>query len=171
MSHTGFVIAMAANIGFAACFLPRRILRRKREYLIVNRWGGNGELLSVARTEVKVSHGPGAPIELTPRWTWLALLTLDADVGSGTRFRLLSELPAATTIAGHFIPARGQVRLTGPMERLHLALEGLDAHCLRRSARPVACRDEAGRRRAEDAWQIEADRVPWSGEFVAPLPG
>ncbi len=138
----GFVIAMRARLTTAKG--PPR-----PEWIIVSRWGAAGEHLSIARTQVPVLPGKTAPIHLAPRQTALAgLLRLPPAAGPAT-FLFARELPAAVTLAGHFAPAEGYVRLHGGGAALRLRAEG---------------RCTVGVTRA--CWRVEAVRAAWIGEFI-----
>ena len=169
MGYTGFVIAMAANIDFAACSLPSRILDRSAEYLIASRWGGEGEFLAVSRTGRPCRPADAAPIGLTPQATWLGLLLSEESDYSESRFLLLRQLPAGMVLAGRFVPADGYLRLSRAAPWLHLRAEGRHADCADRSACALHRRGRAARAApsALTAWHVEANRLPWHGEFVA----
>jgi hypothetical protein len=168
MGYTGFVIAMAANIEFAACALPSRILHRTAEFLIVSRWGDDGEFLSVSRTGAASGSADDAPIGLSPVSTWVGLLLSEEAGETESRFLLLRRLPEGLLVAGSFIPAEGYLRLTRDIATLHLKAEGRHADCLDRQ---ISAQDDAAdepRPSAAIAWHIAAVRRPWSGEFVKP---
>jgi hypothetical protein len=138
----GFVIAMRARLTTAKG-LPRL------EWIIVSRWGVAGENLSIARTRVPVLLGKAAPIHLAPRQTALAeLLRLPPAAGPAT-FLFARELAGAVTLAGHFAPAEGYVRLLSGGAALRLRAEGRCAVGVNR-----AC------------WRVEAARAAWIGEFI-----
>lgn len=167
MGYTGFVVAMAADIEFAACALPSRILHRKSEHLIASRWGDDGEFLAVSRTGI--ACGPGdAPIGLSPLSTWVGLL-LSEDRGEiESRFLMLRRLPTGLTIAGSFIPAEGYLRLRRRDAALKLKAEGRHADCLDRPDAATAAPGDDPRPSAAIAWHIEAVQRPWAGQFVKP---
>lgn len=138
----GFVIAMRARL-ITARGPPRQ------EWIIVSRWGGAGEHLSIARTRVAVAAGRGAPIHLAPRQTALAgLLRLPPVAGPAT-FLFAQDLPDEVRLAGQFAAVEGYVRLLGRAGALRLRAEG---------------RCAVGANRA--AWRVEAARGAWIGEFV-----
>jgi hypothetical protein len=121
------------------------------EWVIVSRWGSNGEHLSLGWTRRPAVPGE-APIGLTPTQTSFAVLQPDASASPET-FQLSRTLPANLTVAGDFMPAEGYVRLSGQGVQLRLRSKG---HCLRSDLRAPL--------------QLAATRVRWIGEFFEPHP-
>jgi hypothetical protein len=140
--RNGFVVAMRA-----------RVTTAKRqpwyEWIIVSRWGSEGEHLSIARTKVPALHGKSAPIHLMPRQTALAGLLPMSPVPGPRTFLFTQQKPISFSIAGDFTPVEGQVRLHGAGATPRLHAEG---RCL------------AGAMRS--AWRVEAARAAWIGEFI-----
>lgn len=119
------------------------------EWIIVSRWGAEGEHLSIGRTGVPALRGKAAPIDLTPRQTVLAeLLRLPPSLRPPT-FLFVQRQPTSTSVAGDFAPADGYVRLRGHGAALRLRAEG---------------RWVTGAIRR--AWRVEAVRAAWIGEFI-----
>jgi hypothetical protein len=139
----GFVVAMRAKIIFAAP-LPAQF-----EWVIVSRWGTEGEYLALGWTLLPApSDKP--PMLLSPRRTSLARAIGESVTDSRTNFLLASSLPDnGVTVAGDFIPAKGYVRLVGVGSDLSLVSKG-------KSLRPDL----------HPSWQVQAARAFWFGEFI-----
>jgi hypothetical protein len=142
----GFVVAMRAKL-----LNPPHPARF--EWLIVSRWGTEGKNLSIGWTSQPALSG-GAPINLTPNKTSLAVLPREIAADTPATFRLAPSLPGQITVAGDFVPAEGYVRLYGAGLSLRVQLKGLCLCCPVRST-----------------WQVEASRAAWLGEFIEPEPG
>lgn len=140
---TGFVVAMRAK--FVPTMGPVR-----REWIIVSRWGANGDHLSISRTFVQADRDKKPPLQLTPCWTMLGRLKLPSD-GVRPVFLFSAVRPAPVALTGVFTPAEGFVRLSGRRDAPRLHAEGRYL-------------EQCGRSR----WRLDASRVPWFGEFVEP---
>ena len=141
----GFVVAMRAKLVDAT----RPSLY---EWLIVSRWGTEGNYLSIAWTSLPARPGE-APIDLMPRQTALAIRREQSAAWAPATFLLASSLPEGVTVAGDFVPAEGYVRLYGKGAKLRARSEG---QCLRPELRA--------------AWHVEATRARWIGEFIEVAP-
>jgi len=122
------------------------------EWMIVSRWGTNGDHLSLGWTQVSAG-GQQAPICLTPRHTAVAVRYDHHTSAPNTTFQLTSSVPHAVSVAGDFLPAEGCVQLygTGADLRLQSVAESLNP-----ALRP--------------AWRVKAAREPWVGEFIEAHP-
>ncbi|MDR3530747.1 MAG: hypothetical protein P4L90_09365 [Rhodopila sp.] len=118
------------------------------EWIIVSRFGRDGDHLSIAWTTLPARPGE-APIQLTPQQTALAVRRQGASARAAATFQLIRSLPEGLTVAGDFVPAEGYVRLYGGGERLRLRSEG---RCLKPGIR--------------SDWHVSATRASWMGEFV-----
>ena len=139
----GFVVAMRAKLVNA----PNPTLF---EWLIVSRWGTEGEHLSIGWTSQPALPGE-APMHLTPNKTSLATLPPDMAAETPATFQLAPSLPDQISVAGEFVPAEGYARLFGTGPNLRVRLKGLCLSCPDRST-----------------WQVEAIRAAWLGEFIEP---
>jgi|SRR3984885_12125118 hypothetical protein len=139
----GFVVAMRAKLLNAPN--PARF-----EWLIVSRWGNEGENLSIGWTSQPALSGE-APINLTPNKTSLAVLPPETAADTPATFRLAPSLPGQVMVAGEFVPAEGYVRLYGAGLSLRVRLKGLCLSC-----------------RVRSTWEVEASRAAWLGEFIEP---
>jgi hypothetical protein len=139
LRRRGFVLAMHAKLVSAAP-LPARF-----EWVIVSRWGAEGEHLALGWTMLPALAGD-PPTELIPRRTSLARA---ADLDEvGIRFELVNSL-GGIAVAGDFVPAKGYVRLFGKGSDLQMVSKG-------KSLRPDL----------HPSWQLQAARKPWFGEFL-----
>jgi len=135
----GFVVAMHAKLEFANG-------TRCREWLILARWGGSGQFLSISRTGVR-ARGGAAPLGLKPRSTALARLMLLPNPRGRLTFLLSPRLPRGIELAGDFIRTEGVVHLY--KDAAKASGEG---------------RCTSGRTRG--CWRLAAIRAAWSGEFI-----
>jgi len=138
----GFVVAMRARLTATGA-------AGRREWLIVSRWGADGEHLSIAWTRVAARRGGAAPIQLAPYQTALAALLRMPPSGGASSFLFAQAAPDGMRLAGRFAPVEGYARLQGQGLSLRLWAEG---------------RCTTGPRRG--AWRIEAARGAWIGEFI-----
>ncbi len=98
VGYVGFVVAMAAEIGTAHPCHSQHRRETSSEWLIVARWGRDGEYLTLSRTGIArngmahsgmtrngMSRGAGtvAPINLAPTRTCIGVLTPDTDDRAG----------------------------------------------------------------------------------------
>jgi hypothetical protein len=116
--------------------------------MIVSRWGADGNYLSLAWTSLPAESGE-APISLTPRRTALAVRDTTSPTRGWATFLLIRSLPGRITVAGDFVSAEGYVRLYSNRTDLRLRSRG---QCLDPSLGA--------------AWDLEATRAPWIGEFI-----
>jgi hypothetical protein len=167
MLHSGFVVAMAAEIDVARYEQPTRILRRIKRWLVVSRLGPDGEHLTVSEGGIISDATNGAPIGIQPTKTLFGIL-LSEDKGNCT-FILARKQPDRMPLAGMFFPAEGYVHLHGPIEALRLQAEGRHAHSHgRHEGREIRTyiADPAPNAKFAMAWHINAMRKPWPGEFI-----
>ena len=141
------------------------------DWLIVSRWGGAAEYLTIssAASEADALAGEAgdvrpAPVGLHPRRTWFGVLTPDHG-GPESIFLLNRDLPEDVPVAGDFAPADGYARLIteedGTFRLVAVARESAPGD--RPAPRP-------SRQNAPPAWHLTAERRPWQGE-VLDVPG
>lgn len=142
-SAPGFVVAMRARIALGGPSIA--------EWLIVARWGAQGEYLSLGRTFRDARRG-AAPINLAPVWTVVGRLLRLPPAGHASF--LLTAAPPAEAVAGAFAPAEGHVRLSGRPGALRLFAEGMHA--------------DAGHleRAWPTGWRLRGEQRAWIGEFM-----
>lgn len=166
MLKQGFVVAMAAELSFAAYDRPAVILRKIKQWIIVSRCGPNSEFVTIANTAGTVTPASEAPIGLTPIKTTVGILT--SETVDETTFLLVRQRPRLLPIAGAFFPADGHMRILSGQETLELLGFGRHAHSL---GRLDGCRihndvpDPAPNARGATAWHIRGIRHSWVGEL------
>jgi hypothetical protein len=137
----GFVLAMHAKL-ISAAPLPAQF-----EWVIVSRWGAEGEYLALGWTMMPALSGE-SPTQLVPRRTSLACAAGPGEMGDRASFELASSL-GEITVAGDFVPAKGYVRLFSKGSNLQMISKG-------KSLRPDL----------HPSWQLQGVRKPWFGEFI-----
>ena len=167
MVPEGFVVAMRAGLSLSPYGVPHRAGRAVREWLIVCRWGLEGEYLSIARAGPAEGADSAPPPEgLRPKATFLGLRL----GGEGHHFLLVRHLPPGVTVAGVFHPSDGIARLAGPAGALRLEAAGRYAHLRgerdRQEVRADVPDPPEGAAEAT-GWSLIGHRRPWMGEFLA----
>jgi hypothetical protein len=168
MLHSGFVVAMAADIGVSGYDRPNSVIRRVKRWLIVSRIGHDGEHLTVSDTRISCGDCDEAPIGLNPVNSLLGVLLSQAPNGDCV-FLFSRRRPEPLKIAGTFFPAEGYARVCGPISALQLRAEGRHAHSRgTRDGQEVRndIADPAPNSKLAKAWHVEAVRRHWSGDFV-----
>ena len=168
MPAKAFVIAMAADIARSDYAKPTLVRSRSREWLIVCRWGPEGEYLSIA-TAGPIVGSPGlfAPEAISPIHSMVALLVSESDGHATSTFLMMRQLPQQLELAGTFFPADGYVRLQQHGD-ITLASETRYSHsCGWLDGREIRkdIPDPAPGSAEAMAWHIEAVRHNWIGEF------
>lgn len=193
MPCKGFVVAMRAHVAMIP--FDRPFLRDDAtdpDWLIVSRWGGNAEYLTISTAghrlggSAEAATGVGspsldppepAPPGLHPRRTWFGVLTPE-DGGGESVFLLNRVLPRDMPVAGRFAPAEGFVRLTmaeeGPLQLVAVAREMAEPVAAAGGAAVVPLKpapwprpvDPAETVTPAQAWMLTAERRPWAGEFL-----
>jgi hypothetical protein len=170
MLARGFVVAMAADIARSDYAKPNLIRSRSREWLIVCRWGPDGEYLSVATAGGILNPvGLAAPEAITPIYSLFGMLTSESEIEAASTFLLVRQLPVKIELAGTFFPADGYVLLRqhGP---IRLVCEIRYSHsCGRLDGKEVRkdIPDPAPSSAEAMVWHIEATQRNWIGEFVS----
>jgi hypothetical protein len=119
-----------------------------REWLIVTRWGIEGEYLSLARTCVP-ARGGTAPIQLRPKQTALAVLQRSSPTETSSIFLFCRRPPMPVSVAGIFMPTEGKLRLHGYGATLRLSANGLGIGLM-----------------SNTAFRMRAVRASWFGEYI-----
>ena len=170
MLSKAFVVAMAADIARCDYAKPTVIRSRSREWLIICRWGPDGEYLSIATAGVmRDPRGLAAPDAITPIHTLFGVLVSESDTEADSTFLLVRQLPVPIELAGTFFPADGYallrqretISLTSKTRYSH-SCGWLDGKEIRKDIPdPAPSSVEAM------AWHIEAERCNWIGEFIS----
>ncbi len=162
---------MAAELIFGEYEDPTTVVGTARsEWIIVSSWGGNGEFLSLARTNIAVVDQAAAPRGLQPTTTHLGILLARSAAGSPeeTDYLLVRNRPADVPVGGVFHPSDGFVRVVRQAEGTRLTAHGRYAHCHGSAQGKVEVRDipnpAPGFIEAK-AWHFTAVQRPWIGEF------
>src|SRR5882672_2116535 len=100
----GFVLAMCAEIGFSDYARPAPIRARSREWIVVSRWGGEGEYLSVSTAGLCAQDTNAAPGGLKPCKTLLGLLVSESEDEPTSTFLLVRQPLRSVHLAGTFFP-------------------------------------------------------------------
>ena len=170
MLEKGFVLAMSANIAFSEYGKPTAIHGRAREWIVVSRWGEEGEYLSISTAGECQDNALSAPGGLKPRNTLLGLLVSDSPDEPSSTFLLVRQPPRSVQLAGVFFPAEGYAHLEGPAGQLRLSARVRYSHSrgfengreiLKDVPDPAPAAPEAM------AWLIDAERCSWIGDLIA----
>ena len=170
MGHPSLVVAVAATIDIASYDTPNQILHSETEWLIVSRWGQDGEFVAISTTGLPAITTDHAPVGFAPQTTWLGLLMSERAATQESIFLIVRHLPRDMQVAGVFAPADGYARLCGEPPYLSLRAEGRQAHTLGLHHGREVRADipyPAPKTAAASAWHIDAVRYPWVGEYVA----
>jgi len=169
MVPAGFLVAMRGSLCTGPYDAPHRQGPARAEWLILCRWGAEGEFLTIARAGP--AEGPPEappPMGLRPHTTLLGL-RLGGAV-DGEDFLLARHLPEGVTVAGTFQPSDGVVRLLGPAGALRLNAAGRSAFRRGPGEALIDLPEPAAEAADSLSWRMEGRRVPWLGEFLAPAP-
>ncbi len=173
MHCKGFVVAMRATVAHLSADRPHQPTEAVApDWLIVSRWGGAAEYLTISSARgqpdaagAEAAEARPAPVGLHPRRTWFGVLTPDRE-GPESMFLLNRDLPKDMPIAGDFAPAEGYVRLIteedGTFRLVAVARE------LAEGERPAPW---PARAQTPPAWHLVAERRPWQGEYLDGVSG
>jgi hypothetical protein len=169
MLRSGFVVAMRGVVTICQYDRPTAGLRTTPQWLIVSRWGADGEFLTVSSAGTIGADEPRPPAALSPHNTLVGLLLSEDEEERETTFLLVRRFPAGITVAGTFFPADGYARVFGPLEQLRMVSEGRHAHSRGVRGGTVVINDVPDP--APDApgtlsWHIRSERQRWDYEFV-----
>ncbi|MFI5011935.1 MAG: hypothetical protein ACHQAY_06280 [Hyphomicrobiales bacterium] len=170
MLERGFVLAMSANIALSDYAKPAAIHTRTREWIVVSRWGGDGEYLSISTTGECDENADLAPGGLKPHNTLLGILVSECPDTPTSAFLLVRQRLQSVHLAGIFFPAEGYVHLEGPAGTLRLSARARYSHSRgwengREVLKDVP--DPAPGAAEAMAWHIEAERRCWIGDLIA----
>src|ERR1700723_2538272 len=170
MLAKAFVLAMTADIARSDYAKPSLIRSRSREWLIACRWGPDGEYLSIATAGAMLdARGLAAPDAIAPIHSLFGLLVSESETESATTFLLVRQLPIPIELAGTFFPADGYALLQ-QRETISLVSKTRYSHSRgwldgREIRKDVP--DPAPSSTEAMAWEIEAKRCDWIGEFIS----
>ncbi len=163
-----FVAAMRAHIAIAPYEAPFRSAADRTEWILVSRWGVDGQHLTIAQTGVAAPGDAGTPDGLQPKATFFGVLAWEEPGDGASVFLLVRRLPAQISVAGIFLPTDGFARISGDPGSLRLSAGGRYAHLAGMEAGhevrgDVPC-PPPGAHGAE-SWRFEAEQVRWMGEL------
>lgn len=169
MLHQGFILAMTADIRLCDYAKPDLVRGKKTEWLLVSRWGDNGEYLCISIAGPRTGAQDEDPAAMRPTLSLVGTLVSNTVRRRWSEFLILRNNVPDVQLAGVFFPADGYARLEGSTSALRLEAVVRYAH---------VCREENGREMrtqvpqlelASEAmtWQISARRTEWVGNFVA----
>ena len=169
MLRSGFVVAMRGIVTICEYDRPTAGLRTTPQWLIVSRWGADGEFLTVSSAGPIAADEQRPPAALAPHNTLVGLLLSEDCDELETTFLLVRRLPAGVNVAGTFFPADGYARVCGPVEQLRMVSEGRHAHSRGTRGGAVIINDVPDP--APDApgtlsWHIRSERQHWDYEFI-----
>jgi hypothetical protein len=165
----GFVLAMLADSAISEYGRPTVIHRKSREWIVVSRWGEEGEYLSISTAGECVENTESAPSGLKPRKTLLGLLVSESSSEPSSTFLLVRQRPRPVQLAGVFFPAEGFAHLQGPAGSLRLSVRARYSHSrgfengreiLKDVPDPAPASPEAM------AWLVDAERRSWIGDLI-----
>jgi len=169
MLQSGFVVAMKGDLSLGQYDRPTALLHTAPFWLIVSRWGRDGEFLTISSADRALPDSIDAPAGLAPRNTLFGLMLSEDEEQFEATFLLVRRLPPRVSVAGTFFPADGYARLHNAVEDLRLTSEGRHAHSRGSRDGEVVRKDVPDP--APDApgtlsWHISACRRRWDGEFI-----
>ena len=163
MLATNFRVAMHNNISFASYTRPDQTNNPGNEWLIVERSGADGEVLTISDAGGAGPSPPAsAPDGLTENNSMYGLLLHENEIGNDAVFLLVRHIPPGGTVPGTFFPVDGYARVSEPCSGLQLRAAGHHAH------------DAAGNDIPNPgpgvgfSWHFDARRVPWTPESFVP---
>lgn len=167
MWKNGFVVAMAAELSFAAYHRPIAIQRKTRRWIIVSRCGPGSEFVTIASAAGKVELDADAPIGLAPINTAVGVLL--SETAEELTFLMVRQQPTHFPIAGAFLPTDGYCRIFESQGTLQLRSEGRHAHSAKGPDSHARCDmpDPSPNARRALGWHVEAVRHHWVGEFIS----
>ncbi len=159
MLATSFRVAMHNTIAMASYDRPDLTNPPGNEWLIVERSGADGEVLTISDAGSAPGTPPAtAPDGLAENNSMFGVLLHENEIGNDAVFLLVRHLPASGAVPGSFFPADGYARVSETCAGLHLRSAGRHAH------------DGAGNDIPDPApgqgfsWHFDAWRVVWSNE-------
>ena len=159
MLASNFRVAMHNTIAMATYSRPDLTNPPGNEWLIVERSGADGEVLTISDAGGASSTPPAtAPAGLAENNSMYGVLLHEGEIGNDAVFLLVRHLPTGGVVPGSFFPVDGYARVSETCAGLHLRVAGRHAH-------------DAGGNDIPDpgpgvgfSWHFDAWRVVWSNE-------
>jgi hypothetical protein len=160
-----FRTAMLAEVTVSPYGEPDMILSRYRSWLIVQRRGAGGSILTVGFAGGDNVNGRKAPLRLR------AITTRHARMfdhsANASEFLFHRWLPDQEAIEGVFEPCEGYARVENTSRGLRLTAFGRIANqARRRGGAAVLAEIDAPSDQDGVSWRICANRKPWTGEII-----
>ena len=163
MVATNFRVAMHNTIAMATYDRPDLTNPPGNEWLIVERSGADGEVLTISDAGGAPETPPAAaPDGLVENNSMFGVLLHENEIDNDAVFLLVRHLPASGSVPGSFFPADGYARVSETCSGLHLRSAGRHAH------------DGAGNDIPDPgpgqgfSWHFDAWRRVWSNEVFTP---
>ncbi len=161
MLDISFKVAMHNVIAMAGYFTPHNANAPGNEWLIVERSGDSGEIITISDAGGAPSNPPAeAPSSLVEINSMYGVLLYEEDKEAA--FLLVRHLPAGAQLPGMFFPADGCVRLTEDCKGFFMRASGRHAFDVNRNDIPNPLPPYA--QQPGDsifAWHFDAKRVNW----------
>ena len=155
MLDQSFKVAMHNAIAMAGYFTPHNILNSGHEWLIVERSGSEGDILTISDAGGATSVPPtDAPASLSENNSMYGILLYEEE--REAVFLLVRHLPAGGIVPGSFFPADGCAILTEECNGFFMRASGRHAHDATGNDIPNPPVGGPG-----FAWHFDAKRVNW----------
>ncbi len=153
-----FKVAMHNEIGIAPdYFRPHVITIISHEWLIVERYGTEGEMLTISDAGSSPSTAPSqAPAGLSPNNTMFGVLLHEDSANNEAVFLMVRHLPTGESVPGSFFPVDGCVRIVDC--GMVMRTGGRHAHNAGGEDNPDPSPGQGF------AWHFNAKRVRWVDE-------
>ncbi len=162
MLANNFRVAMHNTIAMASYLRPDLTNPPGNEWLIVERSGADGEVLTISDAGSAPDTRPAsAPDGLAENNSMFGVLLHENEIGNDAVFLLVRHLPAGAAVPGSFFPADGYARVSETCGGLHIRTAGRHAH------------DGGGNDIPDPApgqgisWHFDAWRLVWSNEVYS----
>lgn len=160
MLDKSFKVAMHNVIAMAGYFTPHNTNPPGNEWLIVERTGASGEIITISDAGPAPSTTPSdAPASLVENNSMYGVLLYEED--REAVFLLVRHLPTGASVPGSFFPADGCVRLTESCNGFFMRASGRHAHDASRNDIPDP---PPGGGPGIFAWHFDAKRVNWANQ-------
>ena len=159
MLANNFRVAMHNTIAIASYDRPDLTNPPGHEWLIVERSGTDGEVLTISDAGGAPAAPPAtAPAGLTENNSMYGVLLYENEHGNDAVFLLVRHLPAGGSVPGDFFPADGCARVSETCGGLHLRTAGRHAHDGDGNDIPDPAPNQGF------SWHFDAWRVNWPNE-------
>lgn len=154
---------MSNSLRLAKYRSPFSIEQSTNEWLIVERFGSNGEFITISDAGAIVGSPDAAPDGITPSNSMHGVLLRETD--DEAVFLLARHLTDEASVEGRFFPADGYARLSRINGQLTLEASGRHAHQESGGQLQDVPDPQVG---DGMAWHFDAKQVQWSGQEGSP---